>query len=565
MCCCLIFAQGQQLADPNKKQLVTINGSIGASINFYSSNEAVSLYSRPRFAWNTYGNFTLRSKTLTIPASFVINQYDGSRSPAYVQYGISPGNKWAKLHFGYRYIPLSPIIFEGQSFRGAGLELNPGLFRFAAFYGRLNKAVNEDSSKQIFTVPRFARTGYGARIGIGNSANFFDLIYFHAKDDSNSVSNIKDTTLNKAVRAQENSVLGSSFKLTVIKKLILTGDLAVSGLTNDISYFGMNADTSKLGQSIRHIRKILPVNASTVASYAGQSTLSFQTKYFITSIGYRRVEPEFKSLGTPYMLNDVELMSWTNNAWVSKGKLNISTSLSQQHNNLNKKGVSELKTFVSNVNLNALLGQHVNLSLGYSGYNLNQQNGTILLSDSFLLKQQIVQFNISPTLNFSGTSHVHSISGYMDISMLDDKNPASAALTNSTNLSSSLSYTLGLIRKPVNFSLIGLYNKYKQDTSIYTSTGATIGASIYLLKEQSLNLHGNFGYLINNYTAGDVQNNFTFSFNAGYQGKHHAVNLYANYVFTPENLSSIDIIHRKVRYAVGTQNLAGGLSYAYSF
>ncbi|MEJ7737485.1 MAG: hypothetical protein WKF97_08675 [Chitinophagaceae bacterium] len=565
LCCCLQFLHAQQVPGLNKKNPVILNGSIGASANFYSSNEHDTLYSRPSFAWNTFGNVTFRTKNLTIPASFVINQYSGSKSPAFAQYGISPTSKWAKLHLGYRYIPLSPLIFEGQSFRGAGLELNPGLFRFAAFYGRLNKAVDEDTSRRLFTVPRFARTGYGARIGIGNFSNFFDLVYFHAKDDSNSVSIKKDSLLKRAVKAQENTVLGSSFKLTLIKKIIWTGDIAVSGITHDLSYFDIDLDSAKLGQPFKYIRKILPVNASTVASYAGQSTLSFNSKFFNTSIGYRRVEPDFKSLGTPYMINDIELLSWTNNAWVANGKLNISTSLSQQHNNLNKKSNSELKTLVSNVTLNALFGQHVNISFGYSGYNLDQRNGTVVLSDSFLLKQQISQFYISPTWHFAGTTKVHTISGHVDLSVLDDKNPATSAFTNSTNLSSSLNYTLGLTRTPINFTLNALHNKYKLEANTYTSTGGTVGASLYLLKEQSLSLQGNIGYLINDYTAGEVQNNITYSANAGYQGKHHAVNLYANYVYTPENRNSIKIIHERVRYAVATQNLAGGLSYTYSF
>jgi hypothetical protein len=87
---------------------------------------------------------------------------------------------------GYRNIQFSPVTFDGQSFRGAGLELNPGKLRFAGFYGKLNRKVNEDTTSGQFMVPRFSRIGYGAKIGVGTSANYFDLIYFHAKDDSSS-------------------------------------------------------------------------------------------------------------------------------------------------------------------------------------------------------------------------------------------------------------------------------------------------------------------------------------------------------------------------------------------
>ena len=46
----------QNLQGIGKQKPFTISGSIGASANFYNSNEPVA--SRPPYGWNIYGNFT---------------------------------------------------------------------------------------------------------------------------------------------------------------------------------------------------------------------------------------------------------------------------------------------------------------------------------------------------------------------------------------------------------------------------------------------------------------------------------------------------------------------------
>ena len=132
--------QAQELSNIGKQKPVTVNGSLGGSTSFYHSNETVA--TRPAFSWNLYGNFTPTVYGVALPFSFVVNQYSKSYSQPFTQFGLSPTYKWAKLHLGYRSIQFSPMTFDGQSFRGLGLELTPKLFRFATFYGKLNRKVN---------------------------------------------------------------------------------------------------------------------------------------------------------------------------------------------------------------------------------------------------------------------------------------------------------------------------------------------------------------------------------------------------------------------------------------
>ena len=568
ICCgiiCLCFVQfvGAQNNNISLKKKFSIRGQIGASSNFYNSNETV--YTRPSYAWNANGNFVARVNQVDLPFSFVVNQYGKSNSPAHIQFGMSPTYKWTKLHLGYRYINFSPLTFGGQTFKGVGIELNPKQFRLAGFYGRLNKAFNEDTSAGRSRAPQYSRIGYGFKIGIGNSSRFLDVIYFHAKDDSSSATNIKNS-----IRAQENAVVGSSFKLTILKKITWTGDMAISGLVQDLSSNSSSLDSSNEGLK-KFMNNFLPDNEGTLADYAGQSSVSYYSRKFNGSLSYRRVQPNFKSLGTPYLLNDIELISLIDNFSLANGKLNISTNLSHQHNNLSNSLPVELQTQVGNININTIFSQQFSVNMNYSGYNLKQKNGnpelpdSLRLSDTVLLKQWVSQLTINPTYYIAKDNMIHFIGGNISLQSLKDKNPTTAPRTNSDNLSASASYTLSFIKQAVSLSLNYLYSQYKQESNSYKSNGITLGTSAQLLKTKSLNINGNFGYYSNKFSNAGAQKNFSYSANVGYNIKRHSFSLFANYVYSQPNNEITNAVNKTFPYAVATKNLAGGISYSCTF
>ena len=201
-------------------------------MDFYHSNEAYP--TRDPFAWNVYGSFAPSFYGFSLPFSFVITQYSKSYTTPFTYLGISPSYKWIKLHLGYRSIAFSPLVFDGQSFLGAGIELSPKGFYFGAFYGRLNKAISEDTTYGHTLQPQYARTGYGLKLGVGGKKNNISIMLFHAKDDSGSITRIPDSLT--TILPQENSVIGTSWHFTFFRHLTLTGDLAASLFNRDQSY-----------------------------------------------------------------------------------------------------------------------------------------------------------------------------------------------------------------------------------------------------------------------------------------------------------------------------------------
>jgi len=550
----------QDFSSLKGQKAFSFHGSIGGGADFYHSNE--SYLTRDPFAWNLYGNFTPAFYGLSLPFSFLINQYSRSYTSPFAQFGISPTYKWVKVHIGYRTISMSPLVFDGQSFLGAGIELSPKGFYLAAFYGRLNKAVTEDTTYGHTLAPQYQRTGYGVKIGVGGKVNNFSLQLFHAKDDSSSIRRPTDTLVSLA--PQENTVLGASLHLRFFRKLTFSADAATSLLTQDQAFGVIDSINNTKIPGL--IKNIAPFNYSSVVSFAGQSNLTLLLRSFSSSIGYRRVQPDFKSLGTPYSLSDVEMIFGTVSTSLDKGKVSLSASLNSQHNDLSHMLSSELQTQTGNLSLNVFANQHLNVSGNVTAVQVYQRNGVLALTDSVRMNQLMLSASLSPSLTFSGLTRQQTVSLSLNYTTLMDHNPATHTQTAGDNITSSLAYSLFFSRAFWGLSGILQYSQYTQPQSTYQSAGLNVGANAQLLKSHALGVQGSVGYFLNHNSTTPAANNTTFSLSGNYAvQQHHSLGVYTNYLITPPvNLNPLNTVNH-VPYAVNSKNLAGGVTYAYHF
>lgn len=553
--------QAQDIGQLKNQKPVSFRGTIGGGANFFASNEEHA--TRDPFAWNLYGNFTPSFYGISMPFSFVVTQYTNSYTQPFSQFGISPSYKWAKLHLGYRNISFSPLLFDGQSFLGGGIELAPKGFYFGAFYGKLNKAISEDTTHMAPLQPQYARNGYGVKVGVGGEYQNFSLQYLHAKDDIGSIQRIVDTLT--TLLPQENSVVGSSWKFSFLKKqLSFSGDAAVSLLSRDLSYETIDSiGDTKLPVILQ---KLMPVNYSSVLSWSGQARVGLMLKNLNAMVGYRRVQPDFKSLGVPYALDDVEMISGNLNTSLNQGKINVNAAVNSQRNNLENMLSSTLVTRTGNLSLNTFVNQYININMNLTGVRILQQDGLLELSDSVRMDQLMFTAVLAPSLNFSDASRQHTVSGSFTYTKLDDHNPLTQAQTNGSNFSSSINYGLYFMQQYIGVNSTVLYSVYGQQDSRYQSLGLDVGANAQLLGDRSLSLQGSVGYFLNKATNSPTGNNLTFSLNGNYAVlNHHSLGVFASYMITPPvNLNPLNDINH-VPYAVNSKLFSGGITYAYNF
>lgn len=313
------------------------------------------------------------------------------RLPAYAFYGFSPRYKWAQLHLGDRSLSFSPYALDGHNFKGAGLELRPGKFYFAAMQGRLQRAAAADAGAIQNIEPRYRRWGQGFKAAYDNGDNQLGLVLFHARDDAEQGPPPDSGLL---LRPQENLVLELQGKKRLGDRLGLAFDLAHSAHTRDlaaplISEAGPGFNGRMLG--------LFAPRQSTGYSQAWRLALDFNPGWARFSLAAERIGAGYQSLGRLAFLNDTENVQLGATAPMLSQKLSLSATVGLQRNGLQRNGLRRSSVGASglraigSLNLSARLSDRTAATLALSNvnYTLRQRIATtpFLVVDSIVIVQ----------------------------------------------------------------------------------------------------------------------------------------------------------------------------------
>lgn len=442
------------------------SGSIAANTNFYHSN-GPEQHSNP-FNWNLSGNVNFRiMEIFDLPFSFTVGKFQSSYTRPYMQFGISPTYKWAKLHLGNRSLTFNPYTLSGQTFMGVGVELNPKKFRFAAMYGRLKPAVEID----LVSTPSFKRTGYGAKIGYGDESNFIDIMYFHAKDDSSSIQSWKDPELQKLqgdanpLIPAANNVVGVSAKTTLFKTLMIVVD-------GGISFYDPNLADVDVDP------KINQVDLSKKVNWAGKTSISYAVKDHNLRFDYERILPGYITMGSAFFNTDMRNLTFSPSGSFAKGKVNYSLSTGIQRNNLDKKKTETTQRFILNGTLSINPAPVFGIDMNYNNFAIDQEAGTVPLKDSIRLRQVNQTFVVTPHFTIIvDTSAVHSFTLTGNINDVNDRNIVTKEYGNMKAMMLSFNHTSSFTKRGNSINSGLNYNNIKAASGINTQIGATIGYS----------------------------------------------------------------------------------------
>jgi hypothetical protein len=157
-------ALAQDLGTIGERDPVVVSGNASARIVGYTADGIRDR--RSPFSYVLSGSINLDIYDLSLPFSFTFSEQNRSLSQPFNQFGASPRYEWATAHLGYRSLTFSPFTLAGYQMLGAGVELNPGKLRLGFIAGRLDRAVEEDTTLQG-QVPAYERTGFGGKLGYG--------------------------------------------------------------------------------------------------------------------------------------------------------------------------------------------------------------------------------------------------------------------------------------------------------------------------------------------------------------------------------------------------------------
>jgi hypothetical protein len=280
------------------------------------------------------------------PFSMVFSDQNANFNlPSYTFLGISPRYKWATLHAGDRNMNFSKYTMSGISFRGAGLELNPGKLQAAFFYGRLNRALANDLSAAGNLNDFYQRRGMGARIGYGDQNSAYYLNFFSARDRSDV---FPDTELGERLRPTENMVLSVQARQRIGKRLSLHGELAHSVYNQD-----QNAQPVA-DEDINFINRMLGLfrpNQSLISGQAYNIGLQYNLGQTGLQGSYERIDRGYRTLGALFFNNDTENITAGINRTFFKNTLQVFVNGGLERVNLDDSEREATDRVIASVNL----------------------------------------------------------------------------------------------------------------------------------------------------------------------------------------------------------------------
>jgi len=491
---------GQDVEAINKKNLLQINGSLNLGYWVYNAS-GIEDRQNP-VGWYIAGAPNITVAGINMPFTAIISDQERSFSQPFNQMGISPYYKWVKLHVGYRNMSFSEFTLGGATFLGAGIELTPGKFRFAAFYGRFRRRIENDTTVPYPVLPSYERWGYGAKVGLGGKKGFFDLIYMHSSDRPKS-SDIELQTL----KPEDNIVLGMNMERLIFKKLNFGLNLAASAFTSNTFSKEMRIDSIEGFEKYGFLNNMMAINFTTTIKFAGSAFLQLKLKNMSLKFSYRHVEPGYFSHGAYFLQDDLQQYLTSANFSLFKQKVMIGASGGLQFNNLDKTKAATSKRTIASLNLMFLPGAGISIGLTYANFGTTMLSSALQMNDSIYMSiiNQNIGLNIS--YSWSKTNFVHQLGFNSMFTKVDDRNEFTRAFTRNDILFNSVSYNLGINKIQLNAGIGLSYTILNSYNSEVTVPGLQANVrKMFFKKTMSLSLTYNIQKrTVNQADDGDIQ------------------------------------------------------------
>jgi hypothetical protein len=525
------ITEGQDLSSIDKKNPVKISGGVSATQAGYKAWGINNR--RDPYYWLFNANLNFDILGISIPFSATFSQQNKSFTQPFNNYGLSPRYKSITAHLGYRSMQLSTFTLAGTVFLGGGIEVVPAqsLVRFSAMYGRFSKAISVQETEGVVSgQPAFERWGYGSKLSIGNKNRVADLIVFHAKDIYSSIpAAITDSF---QLKPAENLVLGINTKQSIGKKTSIDIEYAFSAYTQDIT---IEESELKKYKFANNLGSTFTTNISSQFNNAVNANLCYTDKLFQFRMSYRRIDPEFKTMGSTFLNNDLEDLSGNLSWRMCKNKINISVGSGLQRNNLDNSFASRMNRFLGSLNICYLISKKLNVFSSYSNFTSNtkinntrispNQLGLIQNQDSLAYNQ--ITNNANGGINYTaGTQNVKHVFFANAAYQKANDNQGNGSVFH--NLISG--YQLSLLSKGLNINLSSSFNNSIIKNSFSKSLGPSLTISKQLFKK-SVRSMLSISHLktFNNGTISGANSMLRFS-NSLKKGKHHNISMDLSYM-----------------------------------
>ncbi|MBB3839385.1 hypothetical protein FHS57_003391 [Runella defluvii] len=507
-------------AQNSSSQAVKLSGGLNAYAGLYQASGIDARNQTTPFGLSGSVNVALPGG-VSLPFSMVLGNQGANFRQPFNQFGVSPTYKWAMVHAGYRNVQFSPFTLAGHTFLGGGFEINPGKLRLGAVYGRFNKAISTDLANPDQALPSFKRTGYAVKLGYGTASNYVDLNLLNAADDQNSI------TPNESIAPARNTVIGLTSRFTLVKRVSFELDAAGSAYTRDTR---AQLIPLEQGSLLKAFTVFMPAQLSTQLTTALQTAVGYQNKVFGLKLQYKRIDPNFQTMGAYYFQSDIVSYTVAPSFNLMNSKLRIMGSLGIQKDNLAQNKNAQTGRTVGSAVVSFNPSTAFGLDLQFSNYGISQQAGLRPIIDTLRLAQNNLSLmgNLRYNLQNESVSHLFTLT--VTHQQLSDLNQNTAEFTQNQNQNVNLSYFFTQLESGFGANATASYTQtFLPQNQTVRFYGPTVGVNHTLL-DKKLNVSASGSYLFNQQLGqnGQVING---SANASYQlGKRQSLSLQLGYL-----------------------------------
>ncbi|MEX1131642.1 MAG: hypothetical protein WEC15_00320 [Flavobacteriales bacterium] len=494
---CLVLVgstlSAQDIEQIDLKKPVTLSGNLSFSMESYSANGIPPR--RQPFTWTLSGAPTLNVLGITMPFQLLLGNFENRFYQPFNQYGISPRYKWLTVHAGYRNINFQPYTLAGFRILGGGVEVNTAYkpdgpktgLRFGFMYGRLNRSTALDSAQfanplAFRPLPSYTRMAYAAKVGVGNNDGYFDISYLYGWDVESSLTSAQ----RDSVAPQRNNAIGFSWRKDLYRtdkrRLFWKTDLGMSAYTLDDRQPGRDVSgESNVVQDL--VGGWLNAKISTQYLSAGETSLNYQAKGGGVGIAYKRVDPEYRSMGAYFFQNDIEQFTLTPSLRLDSGRVNINSSFGLQRDNIAGQRLVTSERLIGNVNLNWNPTQRFGLNASWANFGVTQ-NPTRLSPDAELFKQVSNNFTLVPYMNRITDKYVRTVQLVAVYQMLNSPVSTINAAPDQSTLVGAFVYSHTWIKRAITTTASLNYNNTVLAQGDVGSLGAGAGFGFPVLKRK---------------------------------------------------------------------------------
>ena len=569
---CSFYAKAQSVSLTDLKQyadkvttapLYKLSGSLNSNLIYTAGT---NLGVNTPFIWALNGNLdvTILDK-IKVPVSLNLSSagfgYKLPQSPSRI--ALRPVYKWVKGYLGTNNMSFSPYTLNGHVFSGVGIEMEPPAshLKISAMYGRLQKAVEYDSTNTYFKSATYERYGYGTKLLYEQKKYDIGLVLFGGKDTYKSLLFKPDSL---GIRPQQNFVVSYLVTLRPTKGILFNGEFATSYFTSDT-----RTGSIPQGNVDKLVNYFYNYKESTRKNSAFKIQVGYNIKKTILGLMIERIAPGYQSMGIYFINNDLENVAFNFSHVFLNNKLTIAGNMGTQQDNLKKIKSSTSNRFLGSLNVSYLPKENIYTSFNYTSFRSFMYVQPVFQSIAVLNQSQFqnldtinfkqVSDNANYYLNYkfktsaASTKAISFNINYLNTSNLQTNNAISTLNIATKYYNSSLAYQYNINNIGLNLNAVYNFNLSVQSGNNNSRThGPTFAASSSLLNKKlklGLSLTYNNTLLAQNNSQ---INTLINRFNADYKIKKSAI----RFDFLMQNRSAKN---------GNSTNSMGNLSYSLNF